>query len=303
MSTTTEKHREAAIKFFQDVVTESPHTKFYIATEKPVAQITKPSELGGYAIFKENAACHVYIPMWNAKEELYGTGKEDFRLKNTVYTLASGYSVTQSLDEAATLFWDFISGAHSPWRYIFQYGRPEMLYNSKTGRQSGWILPYTMLNSQSVRWNFVKNFCIACRMPMEKPAQLKLWYKLVSEYAMSAADAYILTSCVSLGGDKATYGGGGQGGGHWPLTFSAMRYKSFVDGQLVALSAPVPELVNGYWNHATDSTPFLTELPNFIMPEKEAQEEKSGHFGYHVMAWPLGDVVRRFYEWRDKHNT
>jgi len=111
------------------------------------------------------------------------------------------------------------------------------------------------LNSAEVPWNFIKNFCIACRMPMETPNKLKLWYHLVSNYGLSGADAYIIVSKFQYYSDKTMSLYDMSSGGHWPITFCNTKYSDFVAGHIIVPNyqnrITRVDTINGFWKTST----------------------------------------------------
>lgn len=313
-----EKHREAAIAMFEGLSGDA-HTSYYLAVDKSPdyskllgwGQQYKPPYSGPFVrqpdgvllIKTASGPCHASIPSdfendWKTKDAK--DGRTTYKVKDAkLYVLATGLGWPKAYEHEACTFWNWLSDGeniNNPWRRIFEYGEDEAMpiFNKETGRQTGIILGSHVLNSVHIPMAFIKNFCIACRFPVENHARLKFWHTLVTNYGVAGHDAYLLASIFVHRANSLTEAvlTPNTSGGHWPFTFSVMNYKRYSEGTI----RPKSSTVNGCWFQDGDKN--LNDFYETMAGTKHETVKNAGSFAGSTTVYAISDIVERFEKWK-----
>lgn len=163
-------------------------------------------ETSGLPTLQENTICHA-----------------GFRVSKGTLRVASNFDVLPGYEEAAEIYWDFMTSQNSPWRKVFEDKTPEKIF-ARDGTQSGFWLdgPTAYKNTR-----LTKNFCIGMRMIHERPDTIKDFATFV-EKGVPPYVALPMSADVRVLGDLCTSSFGNQGS-HWPID-DDFSFKKFRDG-------------------------------------------------------------------------
>lgn len=140
--------------------------------------------------------------------------------------IASNFDVRKGYEDAAEVYWDFMTGDKSPWRRVLAGQKPEKIF-TESGQQTGfWFDAKPCLSLRLL----TKNFVIAMRMIHEYPDVIRGFATFVDK-GIPPYIALPMSKDVTFLDDGSYVEGDGNDGCHWPISiFEGFSFDSFRDG-------------------------------------------------------------------------
>jgi len=133
------------------------------------------------------------------------------------------------MEEAGEAYWQFMTGSTSPYRCLFEHGRPERLFFKPDAegvvRQSGFVMNnIDIVDPQKT--TLVYNFVIAMRMVHEYPETIRSWHGFLKLGMDGVAALYLSRMFVFHHRvPDLLIKNQMNDGCHWPLWFNGAEYE------------------------------------------------------------------------------
>ena len=149
-----------------------------------------------------------------------------FSVSDDSVRIASNFDVHKGYEDAAEVYWDFMTGDKSPWRKVLAGQKPEKLF-AESGQQTGfWFDANPCLGLPLL----TKNFVIAMRMIHEYPDVIRGFATFVDK-GIPPYIALPMSKDVALLDNGGYAKGDGNDGCHWPISiFEGFSFDNFRDG-------------------------------------------------------------------------
>lgn len=221
-------------------------------------------------------------------------------IREGINLFASNFDVHEGDEELGERYWDWITGDESPYRSLFENGRPEKIFGTE-GTQTGFRMNCTDIVDPK-KTTLLYNFCIAMRMIHECSREIRMWDQLVNR-GMHPVDALYLGRMISITGDTCVFDDANDGS-HWPLWFKSYGnwYNgrsdyNYIDFEKLRTSTPNFEGKScGQWTTKLKRGFELTDYVTKINPVIVSKGRFSKTEGI-----PLNEVIEEFLKWVKKH--